>query len=236
MTAGAPHCAVCATRARCIVGAVGAHAARLIQPHIVPVRLERGDLLSEEGAASGATRSIKLGSALVMRRGATGELKPVAMIGRGAPVGLLGFFGLRNQTSVVAAGPVHACDVPHEGLRRCALAEPAIDRRLLELAARATGNIADWSAGVRETGTVNQVAHVLLLLQQAEGSTVMELPQHKDLADLLGARRETVARALSALEAEGALRSMGRRRWELAPGRLRERLGPSAPASASATG
>lgn len=225
MTRGGTHCSVCLTFSRCIVGDVGPSAASKLKPHIVSMRFQRGDLLSEEGSTSDATRSIKLGSAFVMRRGTISELKPVAIIGRGAPIALLGFFGLRNQTTVIAAGPVLVCDVPHKRLRECALAEPAIDRRLIELAARATGNIADWSAGVRETGAVNQLAHVLLLLQRSEGSAVVELPQHQDIAELLGARRETIARAFSTLEAEGALRRIGGRRYELATERLGERLG-----------
>jgi CRP-like cAMP-binding protein len=204
------------------VGGIGPGAAREIQPHIVPVRFHRGDLLSEEGAISGATRSIKLGTALVMRGRSVGGRKPVAIIGRGAPVALLGFFRLRNQTSVIAAGPVLGCDVPHELLRKCATQDSLVERKLVELVAAATGNLTDWSAAARETGIVNQVAQVLVLLKRTVGGPVIELPRHQDLADLLGARRETVARALSSLQDEGALRSIGRRRYELASESLRD--------------
>ena len=97
------------------------------------------------------------------------------------------------------------------------------------MAAATTGTLADWSASVREVGLVNQLVHLLLLLEGARGNTVVDLPHHEDLAGLLGARRETIARAFAALEDEGAMCSLHRRRCELATPRLRERLGKSAP-------
>ena len=173
-------------------------------------------------------RSIKIGGAIVMRRVPSGGRRPVAYIGRGAPIALLGYFGVANQTSTVAAGAVHACDVPNQVLGQAARSEPRIHRRITETAVSAAGNLIDWSASVREVGVVNQLAHVLLLLERAQGNTVVDLPHHEDLAGLLGARRETIARAFAALEAEGAVSSLDRRRCELAAGRLRERLALSA--------
>jgi CRP/FNR family transcriptional regulator, anaerobic regulatory protein len=230
-TQGPVRCSVCATRTRCIIGDIGSRAANAVEPHVVPLRFQRGDTLSAQDDVSAATRLLKVGTALVTRRVLGGQQRTVAFIGRGAPVGLLGYFGIANQTSTVAASVVHACDLPHDALRDAARGQPWIQRRITELAATAAGNLADWSASVRAVGTVSQLAYVLLLLQRAQGSDAVELPQHKDLADLLGTRRETVARAFSALEAEGALRSIAPRRCELAVDALHARLVALAPLS-----
>jgi CRP-like cAMP-binding protein len=213
---GGARCTDCATRSLCIVGELGTQAASRVELHVVPRRFRRGEIVSEERAIATALRVVKVGSAQVTRQLADDKHQAVALIGRGAPISLLGYFGLANQTSVVASSAVQACDLPHETLRWVAREEPWIHRRLAEMAALAAGNLADWSAGLREIGTANRVARVLLLLQRAQGGSVVELPPQKDLAELLGIRRESVVRALAALQERGSARSLGRRRWWLA--------------------
>lgn len=217
-------CAQCATRTRCFVPNLGIRASAHLQPHITPMRFGRGEAISVEGELAASVRTIKVGTAMALRRAADGERKPVAFVGRGAPVAILGFFGLRNVTGVVATGVVHVCDVPIDRLRDEALADRRIERQLVERAGAVTSELADWSASLRQAGTVKQLAHVLLMVKRIDGTQVVELPSRQDLADLLGARRETVTRALGALERAGALRPLARRRWEVDDRRLGELL------------
>lgn len=213
---GRASCATCATRSLCIIGELGSQLASRVERDVVPRRFQRGDLLSAQGSISTAVRVVKVGSGLVRRQLAQDKPQAVAVIARGAPIALLGYFGIPNLTSVLASSVVQACDLPHESLRSAARVEPWIHRRLTEMAAGVAANVADWSAGLREIGTVHRVARVLVLLQRAHGDSVVELPPQKDLAELLGIRRESVARALAALQEQGIARSLGRRRWWLA--------------------
>jgi len=67
-------------------------------------------------------------------------------------------------------------------------------------------------------------AAVLLLLGDASQAPVVQLPSHTALAELLGTRRESIARALRSLESEGGIRRHERKRCEVQRDRLLLRL------------
>lgn len=97
--------------------------------------------------------------------------------------------------------------------------------QLLTMVVRSHSLCASWSEVMRVRGVVNQLVYAVLLLSEAQGNTAVELPTHTALAELLGTTRETIVRALTKLESEGAIRRLERKKCQLFVEPLLARLG-----------
>jgi CRP-like cAMP-binding protein len=217
-------CALCPTRLACLTAGLGPCELEAVESSISRRRSVRGDELAREGEVALRVRVIRSGTAFGLRRGVDGQSRPVAMTGRGAALGLFGVFGQPSPVSSVAATDCSICEIPVRVLAEVAETQPAFSRQLASTAMALCGSLAAWSGAMRLRGTTNQLAYVLLLLSQAQDSTTLELPTHVALADLLGARRETVARSLGVLEAEGGIHRDRGKHCTIEPERLLERL------------
>ncbi|MEJ8838610.1 Crp/Fnr family transcriptional regulator [Ramlibacter sp. AN1133] len=223
-------CALCTARLACLTSGLGPSELEAVEPSIRRSRTPRGDELAAEGEVAMRVRVIRSGSAFGLRLGVDGQSRPVAMTGRGAALGLFGLFGQPSPVAWVAATDCRICEIPMRVLADVAETHPAFSRHLASTAMALCGSLAAWSQAVRLRGTTNQLACVLLLLAQAQDSTCLELPTHVALADLLGARRETVARSLGVLEAEGGIHRDSGKHYAIETERLLERLRSTAPA------
>lgn len=207
-----------------MLGQLGEAERALIQPQIRQCILHRGDVLVEEGKVTRVVRILKLGMAFAYRRGLDGRSRPIGMLHRGNALGIFGMFDNPNQASGVALTTVLVCEVPIDALREMSASRTAL---LVHLVRALIGNfaaMAAWSEAMRLSGVTNQLAYVVLLLADASKSPVVELPSHSDLAEMLGTRRETIARALATLDDEGSIRRLERKRCEVHRGRLLARL------------
>jgi CRP/FNR family transcriptional regulator, cyclic AMP receptor protein len=228
-------CSECATRPVCLLNLVNDEELHALQPLIERRRFHHGERISAEGEVSHSIRLLKIGNVFGYRRGLDGQERPIGIAGRGAAFGLFGYFGQPNQVSGIAATSLRVCEISHETLRRAAAANPALGEKLASAAVSTCGLIAAWSEGMRVRGLVNQLAYALVLLSQAHRSSLIDLPTHTALAELLGTTRETIARAFSTLKSEGSLQLLERRKCEVDRdallGRLRRR-GTEQPAEA----
>lgn len=226
----ASDCNLCATRTSCVASHVPAAELSKLQPLIRKQRVRRGEPLAEEGEMPRVVRVLKVGNAFGYRRGLDGRLRPVGMAGRGATFGLFGVFGQKTQVSVAAACPGRVCEIPADALRELTARDRRLADDLLNAATESCGRIAAWSEAMRVRGVANQLAYSLLLLAEAQRSTVVELPSHIALAELLGTTRETIARCLGVLEDEGRIQRGARKQCEVHRGPLLARLEGLAPA------
>lgn len=195
ITAG--HCRSCAIRHTCVLGQVADTERALVEPQVRQRTFHPGDALVEEGIVARDLFIIKLGTAFAYRRGLDGRSRPIGVIHRGNAVGMFGIFEYRNQASAIAMSTVRACEIPIAAVRD--LREYG-SKFLLRAVTENFAAMAAWAEAMRLSGVTNQLAYGIVLLAEAAKSPVIELPSHVALAEMLGTRRETIARALNTLK------------------------------------
>jgi CRP-like cAMP-binding protein len=182
-------------------------------------RYERNDVLFCEGERSSHVVVINQGNVRITTIAETGYTSLLALRGEGEIVGeMASIDGRERSATVTAVDSVAATIVPAEGFRAALAASPDLlfaflnllvsrqrqsDRRILEFGA--------YTAGDR-------ISLVLLDLLQTYGQPVPNEPgavfikvTQTELAGAAGVSRESAARALRKLAADGVLRT-GRRR------------------------
>jgi CRP/FNR family transcriptional regulator, cyclic AMP receptor protein len=218
------NCGDCATRDRCLIGSLP-QAATGLGPAVRERTFGKGEMLSRQGDKATHFRLVKLGTVFVCRGTATGAVRPVAIAGRGMVMGLCGYLRQPNQVSIVADTSGRCCELPLETIQSLASNDPNFRENLGKAYSDNFGLIARWAEAVGRRSVTAQVAASLQVLMDDQRSVNVIIPSHTALAQLLGTTRETVARSLAALEADGLLRRDGMRRCEVRPDALREWLG-----------
>lgn len=221
---GAANCAVCVIRDACMLNRLRSEEAGPAEPQIRERVFHRGDVLLEEGRTAKSIRLVKLGIVFGYRRGLDRRSRPVGIASRGTALGISATYGMPSQASCVALTAVRVCELPVAALRITGACGSAAMAQVGQSVNDMFAALMAWSEAMRLPGVVNQLAYVLVLLADANRSLVVELPSHAALAELLGARRETVARAVRTLENEGGIRRHERRRCEVRRDRLLKRL------------
>lgn len=226
-SARATRCQDCAIRELCTLGRLGNQDRAPIESQLRERLFHRHDLLVEEGKVSSVVRIVKTGTVFGYRRGLDGGSRAIGAVSRGNALGVFGVFGvfgMPSQISCVALTTVRVCEVPVAALRDKSACGSKLFAHVAATVVDTFGAVTAWSEAMRLPGVVNQLAYMLVLLADANKAPMLTLPSHSDLAGLLGARRETVARALGALEDEGAIRRHERKRCEVFRSKLLARL------------
>ena len=218
------NCVCCGTRSCCPLGKLSTTARTAIQPLIRKTRCQRDDVLLDQGKLSPTMKVIQLGLVFALRMGREGRSRPIGVAGRGDPPGLTGFFEQLNLFSAVAVTSGRLCEIDISDLRREALSFPEVRSLLHSEAANLGNKMASWSEAMRVRGAINQLAYALVLISETRDSSVIELPTHTALGDLLGSTRETIVRSLSVLAKEGAICRMEHRSYLILKSALLERM------------
>jgi CRP-like cAMP-binding protein len=218
------NCADCAIRAACALNRLESEDRARILPQVRERVFHRGDVLLEEGRTASVVRFVKLGVVFGYRRGLDGGSRPIGVVSRGGALGIFGTFATPNQTTCVALTAVRVCEVPVADLRSMSICGSSLVVQITRAVTEMFASVTSWSEVMRLQGVVNQLAYVLVLLADSSHSSVVHLPSHSDLAQLLGTRRETIARALRLLESDGAIRRHERKRCEVLRAPLLARL------------
>ena len=192
-----------------------------------PVR--KGEVLQHEGRTATSLRSLREGLVLRTRLGRDGQERPVALGRRGEGMGMLAYFSLPDQTSMRALGIGRVCEVSLEALQRLHADLPGLADALVHETVQVIGTVAAWSQALHLRQVGLQLVSVLLLLHEGQGQAEVELPTQAILAALLGASRETVARALLILEERAMVVRRDRRYVQLDVSLLRDHLSPALP-------
>lgn len=211
-----------------MLGRLGKEDFAVLEPHIRQRIFPRGDVLAEEGQIASFVRVVKMGTIFAYRRGLDGRSRPIGVVSRGNALGIFGVFGSPNQASGVPLTSVRICEIPVVALRNMGACDSKLLVHLGQSTVESYGALATWSEAMRLPGVINQLAYVVVLLAGANRTSVVELPTHSAMAELLGTTRETVARALATLESEGGIRRLERKRCEVYRGNLLARVSRSA--------
>lgn len=217
-------CRHCAIHDSCTLGRLARLDPDLVESQLRERIFHRDDVLLNEGKIASFVRVVKMGTVFCYRRGLDGRSRPIGVVGPGHALGVLGTFNMPSQATCVALSKVRVCELPVATLHDHDTCGSRLMAHIAQAVVESVAVISTWSEAMRVPGVVGQLAYVAVLLADANRATTVELPSHSALAELLGTRRETIARALRTLEREGCIRRFERKRCEIYRSKLLARL------------
>ncbi len=177
----------------------------------------RGHIVFREGDAGDRLFVILDGKVKIWRSAADGRENLLAVLGAGDMFGELSLFDPGPRTaSVSAVTDSRLASLDHDDLRPLLLDRPAVAGQLLRALAQRLRRTNESLADLVFTDVPGRVAKALLDLaekfgtEEADGTRVQHDLTQEELAQLVGASRETVNKALSEFASRGWLRLEGR--------------------------
>jgi CRP/FNR family transcriptional regulator len=210
--------------------ALDADGAQALRSGVAEVRLARGDRLFDEGDAGDRLYVILEGKMKLTRAAADGRENLLSVLGPGEMFGELSLFDPRPRTSsAVAVTDARLAALAHDSLRTWLTGRPDVAMHLLRALAQRLRRANDVMADLVFTDVPGRVAKALLDLahrfgeQQPEGLQVHHDLTQEELAQLVGASRETVNKALADFAARGWLQLSAKSVLIMDPDRLAKR-------------
>jgi CRP/FNR family cyclic AMP-dependent transcriptional regulator len=209
---------------------VDAEAAESLAKELEYVEARRGETLFNEGEPGDSLYIVLSGKIKLGRRAADGRQNLIALIGPSDMVGELSLFdpGPRTATAT-AVTDVRLARLRKQALRPWLRNRPEISEQLLRVLARRLRRTNDALADLIFTDVPGRVAKNLLQMAGRFGNrdggvlrVTHDLTQ-EELAQLVGASRETVNKALADFASRGWLRLDGKSVIILDPERLARR-------------
>jgi CRP/FNR family transcriptional regulator len=205
-------------------------AARMLRHQMAEVKLSRGEHLFMEGDDGDALYVVIDGKMKLTRAAADGRENLLSVLGPGEMFGELSLFDPRPRTSSASAvTDVTLAALGHDALRAWLLEHPEASMHMLRQLARRLRRANDVTADLVFTDVPGRVAKNLLDLadrfgqQEHDGLHVHHDLTQEELAQLVGASRETVNKALADFAARGWLQISARSVLILDAERLRRR-------------
>lgn len=174
-----------------------------------------GGFLHEAGTPMDAVTFISQGRVKVYRLSREGKQQTIALLGPGDAFGEIGLVDRRAQDLYVEAlDEVVVCRTSRDAFLRLCSRDPALAIRLAEAMGEKLQEAREQIADFAFRDVRGRVAHLILTLLERErrlaGSDDVDriVPglTHRELADLIGTRRESVTVALNALERDSYIR------------------------------
>ncbi|TNY35661.1 Crp/Fnr family transcriptional regulator [Thermomonospora catenispora] len=204
--------------------------AKALRANVAEVRLARGQTLFNEGETGDRLYVVLEGKIKLTRTSPDGRENLLSVLGPGEMFGELSLFDPRPRTaSAVAVTECRLAGLGHDDLRPWLTGHPEVAVHLLRALAQRLRRTNDVMADLVFTDVPGRVAKALLDLAERFGQpSDVGLHVHHDLtqeelAQLVGASRETVNKALADFAARGWLRIEARAVVILDVERLRKR-------------
>ncbi len=201
-----------------------------IRPHVRAVALKRGENLYDEGDIDDQLYVVIEGKVKLTRTSSDGREVLVRVQGPGDMFGELAMFDPTYRTSNASAvTDARLAAIAHDDLRQVLLDRPTIALLLLRELAQRLRVITDANTNLIFTDVPGRVAKALLELsdkfgaQQEDGIHVSHDLTQEELAQLVGASRETVNKALADFAARGWIQLSAKSVLIIDPDRLRRR-------------
>jgi CRP/FNR family transcriptional regulator, cyclic AMP receptor protein len=196
-----------------LFAALDDEAASTLMSSMAQRRLERGDVLFHEGDQGDRLYVIGEGKIKLGRRSSDGRENLVAILGPGEMFGELSLFdpGPRTMTATAVA-ETQLMGIGHDDLSGLLAGRPEVAKVLLAALAKRLRRTNENLADLVFTDVPGRVAKALLDLSSRFGRPVEDgiLVSHdltqEELAQLVGASRETVNKALADFASRGWLR------------------------------
>jgi CRP/FNR family transcriptional regulator, cyclic AMP receptor protein len=213
-----------------LFNALDEEGARTLTRQMSEVKLSRGEHLFMEGDDGDALYVVLDGKIKLTRAAADGRENLLSVIGPGEMFGELSLFDPRPRTSSASAvTDALLASLKHEGLLPWLRERPEVSLHMLRQLAQRLRRANDVTADLVFTDVPGRVAKNLLDLadrfghQEADGLHVHHDLTQEELAQLVGASRETVNKALADFAARGWLQISARSVLILDAERLRKR-------------
>ena len=210
--------------------ALDAEGTKALRAGVHNVTLGRGDRLFDEGDAGDRLYVVLEGKIKLTRTAPDGRENLLAVMGPGEMFGELSLFDPRPRTaSAVAVTDAHLAGLGHDYLRHWLTGRPDVAMHLLRALAQRLRRTNDVMADLVFTDVPGRVAKALLDLadrfgeQQDGGLEVHHDLTQEELAQLVGASRETVNKALADFVTRGWIHLSARSVVLLDTDRLRRR-------------
>jgi CRP/FNR family transcriptional regulator, cyclic AMP receptor protein len=201
-----------------------------LRARVANVDIGRADRLFSEGDAGDKLYVILSGKIKLTRTAPDGRENLLSVHGPGEMFGELSMFDPSPRTaSATAVTDVRLAALAHDDLRRWLTSRPDVSMHMLRALAQRLRRINDVKADLVFTDVPGRVAKALLDLAerfgvpQAEGLQVNHDLTQEELAQLVGASRETVNKALADFVARGWLQLSAKSVLLLDAERLRKR-------------
>jgi CRP/FNR family transcriptional regulator, cyclic AMP receptor protein len=197
---------------------------------VTEVALARGERLFDEGDAGDALYVVLDGKVKLTRTSADGRENLISLIGPGEMFGELSLFDPRPRTmSASAVTDVRLAALAHDDLRSWLNGRPDVAMHLLAALARRLRRTNEVMSDLVFTDVPGRVAKALLDLaarfgtRQEDGLQVNHDLTQEELAQLVGASRETVNKALADFVARGWIQLHPKSVLLIDPERMRRR-------------
>ena len=204
--------------------------ARALRAGVADIQLARGDRLFDEGDAGDQLYVVLDGKIKLTRTASDGRENLLSVLGPGEMFGELSLFDPRPRTaSAVAVTDSRLAGLGHDYLRQWLTGRPDVALHLLRALAQRLRRTNDVMADLVFTDVPGRVAKALLDLadrfgeQEEEGLQVHHDLTQEELAQLVGASRETVNKALADFATRGWLQLSAKSVLILDPERLAKR-------------
>ncbi|HLZ36900.1 MAG TPA: Crp/Fnr family transcriptional regulator [Mycobacteriales bacterium] len=193
--------------------AVDEDSAHALCTALVRRTVHRGEVLFAEGDVGDRLFVVVEGKVKISRQFADGRENMLAVLGPGEMFGELSLFDPGPRTaSATALTDAVLVELPHDALRPWLSGRPEVASALLRALARRLRRTNDAMADLVFSDVPGRVAKALIDLaerfgeQRADGLHVTHDLTQEELAQLVGASRETVNKALADFAARGWLR------------------------------
>ncbi len=200
-----------------LFAALDADAASALAAAVTRRTVPRGHVIFREGVQGNRLFVVLAGKAKISRRSVDGRENMLAVVGPGDMLGELSLFdpGPRSATATTLT-PAELASLDNDDLRPWLSEHPEVAQQLLATLARRLRRQNEAMADLVFTDVPGRVAKALLNLadrwgtQDPSGIRVTHDLTQEELAQLVGASRETVNKALSEFVGRGWLRVEGR--------------------------
>jgi CRP/FNR family transcriptional regulator len=200
-----------------LFAALDAESADTLEKVLTTRTVGRGHIVFKEGDPGDRLFIVLDGKIKIYRAAADGREYLIAVLGAGEMFGELSLFDPGPRTaSVAAVTDATLASLDHDDLRPLLLDRPGLGVELLRALAQRLRRTNDAMADLVFTDVPGRVAKALLDLAgkfgvaEADGKRVRHDLTQEELAQLVGASRETVNKALSEFAHRGWLRIEGR--------------------------
>ena len=204
--------------------------ARALRRQMADVKLSRGEHLFLEGQEGDRLYVVLDGKIKLTRAAADGRENLISVLGPGEMFGELSLFDPRPRTmGAVAVTDARLAALDHDDLRKWLADKPEVAMHLLRALVRRLRRTNDVLSDLVFTDVPGRVAKALLDLaerfgtQQDDGLQVNHDLTQEELAQLVGASRETVNKALADFVARGWIQLHPKSVLLIDPERLRKR-------------
>lgn len=211
------NCQNCAVRSESIFSNVDSENLSSINEFKVCKFYEKGDYLFHEGDDPKGIFCLRSGKIKVSKIGADGKEQITHLIHAGQNLGHRALFGEEQYSgSAVALENVHACFIPKKGMEEAAKKNPEIVWAVAKLLAKELREAESTITHLAQDSVRDRLIGALKTLTETYGYTrdsvtINAQIKRQDLADLVGASRETVTRQLYNLQNDNLILLSGKK-------------------------